>query len=162
MSKEEFQEWREVIEMREEFFLLLKLMILLDKQTADDGDMELSLNHLLRVAFSQTEHLETSRVCIRHSGGNRFYVVGQFTSLQGAVMTTWIFEDNVLKEREEIKDDPEHPVHEFPCIVDIWNHNDGYQICHEVFLEFSENLPVQGEKLQSSFYTLVGMVLLDG
>ena len=110
--------WRELQTQLEDFFEIVRMLLKYDEQTGRASRLEPHL-HLLRKAVSQAPQSEV-RVFLRDLGGWVYHVVVEWRCPIVQMTTTWVHEDGIRREREELFENTEHPVHGIVCVTDLF------------------------------------------
>lgn len=111
-------QWYEIDENKEEFQKIVKLLVDFDETTGRYrryGDPE---THFMRRSVSVADP-EMLRVFLNHLGGYVYYIVVELKSQGGSISTSWIHEDGIRSERDEFREQKDHPVHGILCITDL-------------------------------------------
>jgi len=109
--------WKELLLKKGEFQAIVRTLVKVDERfNYPSGDPE---GHFMRkaISFAREEHL---RIFIRDTGGFVYQCVVELKTPHGSVMTVWIHEDEIPKERDALRDRPDHPVHTMVCVTDLY------------------------------------------
>ena len=113
--------WREITRGgdREEFRNITSLLVDYDERSRRHlrfGDPEV---HYMRKAVVVAESWRV-RVFLQRVEECVFYVVAEVESENGSVATAWLHEDGILRERSQLRGQPQHPVHRLTCLSDLY------------------------------------------
>lgn len=114
------REWREVVEMKDEFQKILKIMSAFEGHIGryqESAEPEL---YFLRKAVSVCP-LEMTRAFIREIGADNFYVILEMDVGGGYCATGYIHEDGLHQEKVERAEESEHPIHKMVSMTDIYH-----------------------------------------
>jgi len=100
----------------EPFQQILGLLLRFDERTNLAG---LDHSHFLRRAISVAQPADVTVLLGRLEDG-LFYVCVRLDTKGGQLRTSWLHEDDIYREREEVADDAEHPVHQMLCLTDLY------------------------------------------
>ncbi len=114
--------WYEVIRDKDEMQKIIHLLVSFDEKTGRLQNFTGQDGHYMRKSLS-VAHLADIRIFLRNPGGYVYSVIGEISSSAGFLVTNWIHEDGIRVEREDMKNDPEHPVHTIICVTDIYEKN---------------------------------------
>lgn len=114
-----FGEWKEITKRKEGFQALVAVLVDFDERTARYrryGDPE---QHFFRKAIALADP-DDLRVFVRKLRGYVYFVVAEVRTECGFCATSWVHEDGVQLERDQLSSEPEHPVHGVNCLSDYY------------------------------------------
>lgn len=114
--------WREIKEGKQKFQEIVRILVDFDERTGRHEYQPLKECHYMRkaIALGQQENL---RILACSYPSSLYYVAAELKNNQGQVATCWVHEDGIQSERQERRDEPDHPVHNIPCMTDLFEKN---------------------------------------
>lgn len=123
MDRKEDREWRELMERKEDFQHIVRLLTTFDEKTGRFQRYGEPATHYMRRALAESS-TDDLHVFLRHTGGFVYSIVAECRTVAGLVSTLWVHEDGIRAEREELAGEPGHPVHTIVCMTDLYeNHS---------------------------------------
>jgi hypothetical protein len=110
-------EWREVVDRKQDFLRILKLLVDFDEKTGLAHKYPAPEAHYIRHAIA-VANPETTRIFLRRLKSFVYVVVAEHVSTAGMLVCTYVHEDGIRRERETAAQD--HPVHKIVCLTDLF------------------------------------------
>ena len=111
--------WKEIVDRKREFQEMLRLLLLFDERSGRYLEYNEPELHFMRKAAAVADP-GLLRIYIRELRPCVYYVVAELQVGGGRLATSYVHEDGIRLEREERREDAEHPVHRITCLSDLF------------------------------------------
>ncbi len=119
MNDPEFGDWKELLKRKEQFQEMVAMLVDFDERTGRHRRFGEPEQHFFRKAVVSADPNDL-RIFMQKIRGYVYYVVVELRTPGGFCATSWLHEDGVQLERDQMLDEPDHPVHGVDCLSDFF------------------------------------------